>query len=92
MRKKQIAAFVQEVLESAAPMCAVGDDAYIFAAPDVPDHQFDRVSKAVKEYVRAMLLENTITVEEIFAFLLRVNLTRRNPRIQFTVSTIVQPR
>ena len=49
MRKDQIAAFVSEILAAGAPMCAIGDDTYVFAEVDVPDEHFDRVSHEVNE-------------------------------------------
>lgn len=49
MRKDQVTKFVDAILKTACPMCAVGHDTYVFAESDVPDDDFDRVVREVQD-------------------------------------------
>ncbi len=49
MRKEEIPEFVEAILATGCPMCAVGNDTYVFGEIDVPDDAFDRVVKLVQD-------------------------------------------
>ncbi|KXG87704.1 hypothetical protein [Agrobacterium bohemicum] len=49
MRKDQIPEFVDEIIATGCPICAVGHDTYVFGEIDVLDEDFDRVVREVQE-------------------------------------------
>ncbi|MGP4804248.1 hypothetical protein ACSV5G_10800 [Agrobacterium cavarae] len=49
MRKDEIPEFVEAILATGCPMCAVGHDTYVFGEIDVPEDRFDLVVKQVQD-------------------------------------------
>lgn len=48
MRKDQIPEFVEEILATGCPICAVGREMYVFAEVDLPEEVMERVSAEVQ--------------------------------------------
>lgn len=49
MRKDEISDFVDEIIATGCPICAIADDLYVLGEIDVPEEDMDRVSKEVHE-------------------------------------------
>lgn len=47
MTKDQIPEFVEDIIETGCPICAIGHELYVLGEIDVPDEDFDRVVKEV---------------------------------------------
>jgi len=49
MRKDEIADFVDEIIATGCPICAIGDDLYVLGEIDVAEEDMERVSSEVHE-------------------------------------------
>ncbi|PVE49895.1 hypothetical protein [Rhizobium rhizogenes] len=47
MTEDQIPDFVDDVLATGSPICAIGDDLYVLGELDVPEEDMERVSREV---------------------------------------------
>lgn len=75
MTEEQIPEFVDAIIATGCPICAIGYEFYVVGEIDVPDHDFDRVVKEVqaiskhygkRDHLRPQIVEHLRSIGRVF--------------------------